>query len=162
MVRIIYNHQSKIIVDIVNASEGTTAINDNLYGIIQGKEEEVLIQAIAFGLETLPIFQYIETNNIDIQMEEGEYLIYKNQAFGIRVLNKFIAIRNAQGPTNAVQDLQAMNLEVLGDVRELLYDGSIKSAMSRLNEKSTQIVPQPLKDYFTYMMTEYLTETGQL
>lgn len=159
MIRVVYNLDTKEIISVINGADGQTYFDASTTGILQGKPDDIVLHASAFGLALEPILTFFDSNNIMTDMDETVRQVVKNKTFGQQIMNKFIAAR-AGLPASADQDLQIMDYSVLGDVRELLYDGSIKSAREKLLTKSEQIIPTALRDAFVEEMEEYLTLNG--
>lgn len=155
IIRIVYDLDSRQVIDVLSSGLGQTYTNENLHGFIQGEAEKIIPQALSFMIQAAPILTFMEANNIDIGMIQELKQVYKDQTFGQQILNEFIAGRKSQ-QTEPDEDLLLMDKNVLGDVRELLYDGSIRSAMLKLQSKPEQIIPAEVKAYFVDKMQTYL------
>ena len=135
---------------VIEDENSITAFPPDL-GVIQGDSATVKMMVAALGLD------HSQIQNLD--MTEVEKQVLKNKIFGQRIMNKFIAMR-ADVPASPEEDLAIMDHNVLGDVRALLYDGSIKSARKRLITKTDDVLPLPIRDQFVQEMADYLIENG--
>lgn len=155
---------TKVEADIVNArvtqaciaaSKWTDGLTNNYCNPYYDEELAKWAVPVLDGYE-----QFFNDDELQFaNMTAPELQVMKNKAFGQRIMNKFIAMRSAL-PASPEDDLLVMDYSILGDVRELLYDGSIKSARARLIEKPNEVLPQIVREQFAQEMADYLIANG--
>jgi hypothetical protein len=81
--------------------------------------------------------------------------VKKDKAFGVQLIEEFLAMRKDVDSTPE-ENLALFSYSYLGDVRDLLYEGSIKSAMLQLQKKDEKVIPAQVRDLFVEKMQQYL------
>lgn len=150
-----YDVQTRQITDIIVDEGNITSYNSEFVGGFTGTMEMLLKSAQAMDLGLMALFNYINANQIQITMNAELLQVLKDKAFGQEIMNEFLSMRKAT-PSTAEEDLGLMDYAALGDVRELLYDGSIKSARTRLLDKPDTVIPAETRTYFGNKMAQYL------
>jgi hypothetical protein len=148
-VRIIYDLSTLRAVQVlVLSAQSNTDFNSSFYGMIQGPMPLIQQQCNALGITNVD-FQSLE---ISTGITDRDRVIL-DRHFGQEILNEFLAMRKAN-PSSPQEDVALM--EYLKDIREMLYDGSIRSARTLLAEVPDAVIPVMVRDYFVSKMSNYL------
>lgn len=154
-IRIIYLRETLAIHSVGIGDDSISHMPADTYATISGEPSHILLLATVASLDTMPIIDFLNNNNISFNMTPELQSIFKDRAFGIRLCADIVdRVKNLEDLNNT-QRLTLLN--TIKDGLNSLQWGDIIVSRAAFNAiATTALYTQARKDWVLDQIDNYL------